>query len=190
MIRVLLVDDHPALRAGLHTVLRAEPGFVPVGAAASGEELWAALERGRPDVVLLDYHLPGDDGLVLCHRIKRAEAVPGVVIYSAYADTALAVPAVVAGADGVVNKGAPAEELFDVIRTAARGDSVLPPLSGELLAAASARLDEADLPILGMLIDRTPGPEIAAVLGLEGSVLARRMERMLQRLRLAPPSTA
>ncbi|MEJ7717391.1 MAG: response regulator [Thermoleophilaceae bacterium] len=73
MIRVLLVDDHPALRAGLGTVLRLEPGLIPVGAAADAE---AALEEARrrdPNVVLVDYHLPGDDGLMLCRRLKELD---------------------------------------------------------------------------------------------------------------------
>jgi CheY-like chemotaxis protein len=111
MIRMLLVDDHPALRTGLTAVLRAEPGLVPLGTAADEEELWPALNRTKPDVVLLDYHLPPADGLVLCRRIKRTMPPPQVLLYSAYADASLVIPAVLAGADGVVNKGAPARAL-------------------------------------------------------------------------------
>lgn len=80
MIRVMLVDDHPALRAGLQTVLRAEPGIVPVGAASGEHDLWPLLHRARPDVVILDYHLPGTDGFLLCHKIKAGVLPPAVLL--------------------------------------------------------------------------------------------------------------
>jgi DNA-binding NarL/FixJ family response regulator len=188
MIRILLVDDHPALRAGLTAVLRAEPGLVPLGTAASEEELWPALNRTRPDVVVLDYHVPPADGLQLCRRIKRTLPPPAVLLYSAYADASLMIPARLAGADGVVNKGAPANELYDAIRTVARGDSVMPPVSRELLDDANARLDPDDLPILGMVLDGTSDAEIAKTLGLSGDVLTRRLDRMLGRLKVEVPA--
>ena len=79
MIRVLVFDDHPALRAGLRAVLGAEPGFVLAGTAGTAEELLPLVRRTRPDVVLLDYHVPGADGLQLCQRLKR-ELPPSAVV--------------------------------------------------------------------------------------------------------------
>lgn len=184
MIRVLLVDDHPALRAGLTAVLRSEPGIVPLGAAGSAGELWPQLNRTRPDLVLLDYHLPPDDGLALCRRIRRTMPPPAVLMYSAYADAELVIPARLAGAAGLVHKSAPANELYDAIRTVAGGGSVLPPLSRELLEEAGARVDPADLPILGMALDDTPPAEIAKVLGVTLGELDGRIDAMLARLRV------
>ena len=86
MIRVLVVDDHPAMQAGLTAVLRAEPGLVPVGAVETEFELWPALTRTRPDVVLLDYHLTSSNGLALCRQVKRTLPPPAVLLFSAYAD--------------------------------------------------------------------------------------------------------
>jgi DNA-binding NarL/FixJ family response regulator len=83
VIRLLLVDDHPAMRTGLGAVLAAEPGMVVLGAVASADELTPALNRTKPDVVLLDYHLPSSDGLVLCRILKRSAPAPGVLLYSA-----------------------------------------------------------------------------------------------------------
>ena len=187
MIRILLVDDHPALRAGLTAVLRSEPGLVPLGTAASEEELWPALHRTKPDVVVLDYHLPPADGLQLCRRIKRSIPAPAVLLYSAYADASLVIPSMLAGADGVVNKGAPANELYDAIRTVARGERVMPPLSRELLDDANGRLDSDDLPILGMALDGTPETEIARTLGMSNEDLTRRLDRMISRLKVEVP---
>ena len=190
MIRVLLVDDHPALRAGLSAVLAAEPGIVPLSAATSEDDLWPALQRTRPDVVLLDYHLPGRDGLSLCRQIKRGIGAPRVLVYSAYADASLAIPALLAGADGLVHKSAPAAELYEALRLVARGDRVLPPLSRELLQGAGSRLDPEDLPILGLVIDDTPRAEIARVLALPPQELDARVERMIGRLRVDVPKAA
>jgi DNA-binding NarL/FixJ family response regulator len=187
MIRILLVDDHPALRAGLTAVLRAEPGLVPLGTAADEEELWPALNRTKPDVVVLDYHVPPADGLQLCRRMKRQIPAPKVLLYSAYADAQLVIPAMLAGADGVVNKGAPAAELYDAIRTVARGERVMPPMSRELLDDANRRLDSADLPILGMALDGTPEAEIARTLGTSTDDLTRRLDRMIARLKVEVP---
>jgi len=182
MIRVAIVDDHHVLRLGLDTAIRSEPGLVPAGVAATAGELAPVLYRNRPDVVLLDYNLPDVDGLTMCRKIKSEVIAPGVIIYSAFADASMTVPAIVAGADGIVNKGVPARELFEAIREVARGGNALPPISSELLEAASLTLEEEDLPILGMLIDRTPPHDIADILRLELPALRRRIARMLWRL--------
>ena len=184
MIRVLLVDDHPALRAGLTAVLRSEPGIIPLGAAGSPAELWPQLNRTRPDLVLLDYHLPPEDGLTLCRRIRRTIPAPAVLLYSAYADASLVIPSRLAGAAGLVHKSAPANELYDAIRTVAAGGRVLPPLPRDVLEDAGARIDPADLPILGMALDDTPPGEIAGVLGIPASELDARLDAMLDRLRV------
>ena len=184
MIRLLIVDDHPAMRAGLTAVLRAEPGIVPLGTASSEEDLGPMLGRTRPDVVLLDYHLPGADGLKLCRRLKREIPAPGVLLYSAYADSAMVVPAILAGADGILNKSAPAPELFDALRAVARGDRVLPPVPRELLEAAGTRVDAEDLPILAMMVDGTPPGEVADTLRVPPRDIARRIDVMIERLRV------
>ena len=188
MIRMLLVDDHPALRTGLTAVLRAEPGLVPLGTAADEQELWPALNRTKPDVVLLDYHLPPADGLVLCRRIKRTMPPPRVLLYSAYADASLVIPAMLAGADGLVNKGAPAPELYDAVRTVARGERVMAPISRELLDAARARLDDDDIPVLMMALDGTPEAEIARTIGVTPDEMAHRLDRMISRLKVEVPA--
>jgi DNA-binding NarL/FixJ family response regulator len=185
MIRILVVDDHPAMRAGIVAVLQAEHDLVPLDSASSVKDLWPALHSTRPDVVVLDYHMPGDDGLVVCRRIKREPPAPAVLLYSAYADATLTIPARLAGVDGLVNKSVPASELYDAIRRVARGERVLPAMSRELLDAAARGLDPEDLPILGMRLDDTPIGEMASALGTEPADISRRLDRMITRLKVA-----
>ncbi len=184
MIRILVVDDHPALQAGLTTVLRAEPGLVPVGACdGSQETLWPALDTTRPDVVLLDYHLPGEDGLQLCRRLKDRLLAPRVVLYSAHAGRDLLLPATLAGADALTSKAAPARDLFDVVRRVARGEVVLDAVAREDLDDASRRIAVEDLPLMGLLLGGATRVDIAAVLGVPVEEVPERTQRLLQALR-------
>lgn len=187
MIRIVVVDDHPALRAGLGTVLSGEPGLVPVGAVGTASELWPLLTTCRPDVVVLDYHLPGDDGLQLCRQIKSRLLAPKVLLYSAYAGSGLSIPATLAGADGVVAKGSPARELYDAIRRVSGGDRVLPPIATELMQDATDRLEPDELPILGMRLHDTPTAEIAATLNVDRAEIERRIDVIIARLRVEVP---
>lgn len=183
MTRIVVVDDHPAVRAGLVGVLRLEPGLVPVAAVGTADEALAAVEQLDADVALVDYHLQEFDGLVLCRRLKSLKRPPAVLIYSAFAEKGLAIPAIIAGAEGLIDKGEPTDTLFEAIRSVARGMTTMPAVTPEVMAATAARLDTKDLPILGMLMDGTPPPEIARVLRLDGREVEGRLSEMLQRLK-------
>src|SRR5690348_14943470 len=190
MIRVAIVDDHPAVRLGLRAALTAEPGLTAVGAAASAAELSPLLYRTDPDVVLLDYHLPDIDGLTLCREIKLAAPSRRVILYSAFADDSMTVPAIVAGADGIIHKGVRPQQLFEAVRVVAGGGDALPPVYPVHLEAAGIQVDAEDLPILAMLVDGTPARDIAATLAITDSQLARRVRRMLDRLKVPVPVPA
>ncbi|HVE67320.1 MAG TPA: response regulator transcription factor [Solirubrobacteraceae bacterium] len=188
MTRVLVVDDHEAMRRGLETVLAATPDLIPVGTGSSEGDLWHLLKRVAPDVVVLDYHLPGQDGLMLCHRIKSLTLPPAVLIYSAYADESLEIAATVAGADGVLNKSAPANDLFAAIRSVAASEPTLRRPTPSALTAAAEKLDAEERPLLGMLIQRTPVPEVADALGLPLDEAADRIRAVIGRLRVRVPA--
>ncbi len=185
MIRVLVVDDHPALRAGIWSILRVEPGYHPAGAVSDADQALDRVAALKPDVALIDYRLQRDDGLALCHRLRALDDTPGVLMYSAYPAQDLAVPAMVAGASGVLSKSAPPDALMDAIRMVARGRRVFPHLAPELVHAAAARLSPDDLPILGMLVDGTPVPDVAATLRMSREQVTARVRVMIGRL--APP---
>jgi DNA-binding NarL/FixJ family response regulator len=185
-ITVVVVDDHAAVRLGLSVAIGARPGLVCAGALPDGELVPPLLHRARPDVVVLDYELPRVNGLELCRRIKGDAPAPAVVLYSAYADRALTVPARVAGVDAMVHKGAPALELFAAIEAAAQREARLPPPVPELARAAAGALDPDDRPLLDLLLGDTPRPEVAARLGLTADELDERLRRMLERLDRGP----
>ncbi len=189
MIRVVIVDDHPALRAGLRTVLESEPGIVYAGeSSGTDEDLWPILNTARPDLVLMDYHLPHGDGLQLCYRIRSQTPAPAVIIFSAYASGQLTLPAMLAGADAVLNKGLGARDLFEAIRRVNRGERLLDPLSPSALRDASSRLPEDDRALVGMLIDGATEPEVARTLRIEPRDVRHAVQRTLRALRLDVPA--
>ena len=189
MIRVSVVDDHPALRAGLQTVLDSEPHIAFAGESDGAEEhLWPMLKLVRPDVVLLDYHLPRGDGLQLCYRIKQDVPAPRVIIFTAYASPTLALPATLARADGILAKGAGARELFSAIRLVYAGERLLPPISARVLEEASEDLLGDDRALLGMLLDGTSEADVAQTLRMPQREVRHSVQRILSALRLAVPA--
>ena len=191
MIRILVVDDHPALRAGLGAVLDAEPELVYAGASAGDEEsLWPALATIHPDVVLLDFQLPQDDGLQLCLRIKQRVLAPRVILYSAHAGENLLLGATLAGADALVSKAAPARELFDAIRRVAAGERLLPPVRPAHLDEAAVRVRAEDLTLLGLMVAGTAHGDMARTLDLPPRELTGRVRRLLASVRPQVPREA
>ena len=134
MIRVLVVDDHPVLRAGLEAVLRAEPGFVCVGVAADGREMERVMRRTAPDVVIIDRRLGDDDGLALREALRARDDAPEVVIYTGDYDGDLDAQARAAGACGAVAKERAVDELFDALRLAVRRAPAAPPATATVAA--------------------------------------------------------
>lgn len=189
MIRVVVVDDHPALRAGLHTVLDSEPGIVFAGESNGLEEsVWPTLNRARPDVVLLDYHLPRGDGLQLCYRIKHDVPAPRVVLFTAYASPALALPATLARADGLMDKGVGARDLFEALRRVNAGERLIPAISRAVLEEGSEKLDPDQRALMGMLLDGASEPEVAQTLQQPVKDIRHAVQRILRDLRLEVPA--
>jgi DNA-binding NarL/FixJ family response regulator len=184
--RVLVVDDHSAVRSGIEALLAGEPDLEPVGTAGGAAEALELARQTRPDVAIVDFQLGDRDGLSLCRQLKELPDPTRVVLYSAYADGPLALAGVIAGADGVVHKAALAGELCDTVRAVAAGRTAIPVPPPAARAVVAARLDPDDLPILAMLLDGTDPDEIARVLGMRPGWLAARRWAMLERLRRLP----
>jgi len=180
--RLLVVDDHAAVRAGLRELLDDEPRFEVVASVASAEEAIAVAEREQIDVAVVDYQLGGRSGLWLSRKLKRLPAPPAVLIYSAYSDGVLAAAAVVAEADGIVGKGGLGSELREEIKRVARGQTCLRPLPSWLADTLRARFDHEQQAIFGMLLAGIEPAEIASTLGLAGAELESRLWAMLRSL--------
>ena len=184
MIRVVVVDDHPALRAGLQTVLQSEPGIVYAGESSGEEEsFWPLLKRTEPDLILLDYHLPKGDGMQLCYRIKQQVPAPRVIIFSAYASPELVLSGRLAKADAILSKGLGARELFEAIRRVYAGEQLIGEPSAASLYDAQSAIAEDDRAIIGMLLDGASENDIARTLGRDVKEIRHVVQRTLSALR-------
>ena len=187
-IRCLVIDDHPAIRAGLRDLLAAEADMEVVDAVASAEAGAAVAERTRVDVAIVDYQLCGRSGLWLSRKLKRLPDPPAVLIYSAFSDYLLAAACVVAEADGLLSKAALGSELYERIRQVAGGSSRLPMVPPALADSLRRRLDSDEQAIFGLLLARVRTEEIGRTLGLGRGELEARQWTMLRKLERLDPA--
>lgn len=127
MIHVLVVDDHPVVRAGLRMVLESESDLQVVGEASDGAEALALVEALDPDVVLMDLQMPVLDGVEATTRIVGDHPRTHVVVLTTYDTDRDIVRAVQAGATGYLLKDAAPDELYRAVRAGAAGKSMLAP---------------------------------------------------------------
>jgi two-component system, NarL family, response regulator DevR len=181
-IRLLLVDDHPAVRRGLLELMQDEPDFLVVATVSSADEALSLAQCSTVDVVVTDYQLGRRSGLWLSRKLKRLPRPPRVVIYTAYSDGLLAAAAAVAEADGMMSKGSLGSELSRAIRAVARGRLLLPMVRGQFAEEIRARLDDQEQAIYGMRLAGISTAEIARTLGISAGGLESRLSEMLGKL--------
>ncbi|MHB8659340.1 MAG: response regulator [Solirubrobacteraceae bacterium] len=181
-LRVLVVDDHPAVRTGVMQLLEEQSDLSVVDAVGSAEAAMSLAEREPIDVTVVDYQLGSRSGLWLSRMLKRLDHPPRVVIYSAYCDGPLSAACVVAEADALVSKGGVGNELCDAVRAVADGATWLPPVPPRLAEAMRRRLEPEDQAIFGMLLAGIDTAEVAATLGMSRASLDSRMWAVLHKL--------
>ena len=184
--RLLVVDDHPAVRAGLRELLADEADFAVVAAVETAEAGLEVATREPIDVAVVDYQLAGRNGLWLSRKLKRLPLPPAVLIYSAYTDGVLAAAAVVAEADALVSKGSLGSDLCREIRYTAVGEGHLPALPPRLAESLRRRLDHDEQALFGLLLAGLPPTEVAATLGLTPAAMEARLRELLGRLEGLP----
>lgn len=185
-IRVLIVDDHPAVRLGVRALIDDQPDMRVTAQARSVSEAMSVLDAPI-DVAVVDYHLrDGRDGLSLVTKIRQRQSGPRTLVYSAFADEALAALAVIAGADGVLGKHELGDELCNAIRRVARGQRHLPAVPPAVADVLRGRLDPADRAIFGMLLHGVAPEMIAERLSMTPPQLATRQAEMLRSLKRSP----
>jgi DNA-binding NarL/FixJ family response regulator len=191
VIRILVVDDHPLFRAGVRSLLDSVADTEVVATAADGEAAVREATLTRPDVVLMDLHLPGIAGLEATRRIAKACPDAAVLVLSMLDDDESVLAAMRAGARGYVLKGAGQEELLAAIRSVAAGGAVFgAAVAGRMLAALDAPppapafpgLTEREAQVLSLMAEGRDNREIAAELSVSSKTVANHVSHILTKL--------
>jgi DNA-binding NarL/FixJ family response regulator len=165
-IRVVLVDDHPVVRAGVRALVDAQDDLDVVGEAADSAQAVAVVGETQPDVVLMDLSLgDGPGGAETTRLVRELPSPPNVLVLTTYDTEADVLEAVDAGASGYLLKDAPPEELFRAIRGTARGETVLAPsVANRLLQRAASptpKVSPREVEILRLLARGLGNKEMA-----------------------------
>jgi DNA-binding NarL/FixJ family response regulator len=152
-IRVIVADDHPVVRDGLRAMLETQPDIEVVGEATTGAEALSMVRALRPHLVLMDLQMPEIDGATATRQIRDEFDDVHVLVLTTYDTDADVSRAVEAGATGYLLKDARREELFQAVRVAARGESVLSPgvasrVLGKMRAPAEEALSSREIEVL------------------------------------------
>lgn len=195
MIRLLVTDDHPVVRAGMVAVLGEEPDFEVVGEAGTGAEALVFAERLAPDVVLMDLRMPVMDGAEATRRIRALPHPPEVLVLTTYDTDADIVTAVEAGARGYLLKDAPTALLTDAIRRAARGETVLAPpvaarLADRLRTPSGPELTGREVEVLGLVAQGQSNGEIGRTLFIGEATVKTHLVRAFAKLGVADRTAA
>lgn len=155
-IRILIVDDHPVVRDGIRGLFAGDPEFEVVAEASDGIDAIARTEAFRPDVVLMDLHMPNLDGVGATREIVDRALGARVLVVTTYDTESDVLPAIEAGATGYILKDTPRDELRKAVRAAAAGNTVLSPpvarhLVGQMREPTRGTLSDRELEILGLI---------------------------------------
>lgn len=180
--RVIVVDDHEAVRAGLERVIERAADLDLVAALSDARDLARVARETRVEVIVADFAMGPRDGLTACLDVKQSRQPPRVAIYSAYAGPSLDLVAAVAQADAVVDKAQPVEALLDAVRRLVDGARLLAPPEPDLLQAAAQRIEPEDQPIMALLLGGASIRDIADTFQASPREAKRRAHRVIGRL--------
>ena len=193
MIRVLVVDDHTLVRAGLCRILGDEGDIEVVGETGSGQHAVKLCEELKPDVVILDYGLPDMDGLDVTSQIIPLTTGARILILTMYANEDFAIRLVRAGAAGFVVKGASPDELLTAVRKVAQGRTYVSPAILEKMVGRmgqretetpEAALSDREIQVLVRLAKGATTREVSDELSLSVSTVETYRSRLLEKLNL------
>ncbi|MWJ35922.1 response regulator [Clavibacter michiganensis] len=187
MIRIVIADDHPVVRAGLHAVLDAAADIDVIGEAATPAEAVALAASEDPDLVLMDLQFGQErTGADATRQIRAAEAAPYVLILTNYDSDGDILSAVEAGASGYLLKDAPPAELLAAVRAAAAGESALAPaIASRLLArmrAPRVSLSSREIEVLRLVADGASNTDVAARLHITDATVKSHLVHVFSKL--------
>jgi len=193
-LRIVVADDQRSVREGLALMLDLLPGIAVVGVAADGAETLAAAEEHHPDVVLVDLHMPGLDGIETTRRLTAGHPGTAVVVLTTYTDDTSIMAALNAGARGYLTKNAGRADIARAIQAAASGQTILDTaVQATLLEAAAAgpapapAAQPVELPdgltsregeVLILIAEGLSNSEIAAALFLSANTVKTHISRI------------
>jgi two-component system, NarL family, invasion response regulator UvrY len=183
-MKILIVDDHPIVRAGLRRLLA--PEAAEIRDTASGEEAAEISKAWRPNLIILDLNLPGIGGLAVLERLKAPTSGTRILVFSMHDDPMHATRALQAGASGYVTKNAPPEEIIEAVRRVARGGTHVEHAVAEELAFSSiqarsqplSELSARELEVLRLLAEGRTLSQIADTLGISYKTAANNCSRI------------
>ena len=201
-IRVLIADDHPLFRDGMHGLLDSVPDTEVVGEAASGEEAIMLAEALQPDVILMDIKMPGINGLQAMREILHTSPHIHILIVSMLEDDDSVFAAMRAGARGYVPKGSNQAEMLRAIRAVANGAAIFGPgIAQRLIGFCSAsrpsvqsrifpELTESEAEILALIAQGRTNEEIAGQLMLSHKTVRNHVSNIFSKLQVADRAQA
>lgn len=187
LIRVIVADDHPIVRAGLHTILAAGQGVELVGEATNGDEAWQLCRDLQPDVLLLDLHMPGPTPLETVTYLREQYPALKILILTAYNEDAYVHSLAAAGVAGYVLKDEASEVVVQAIhKTAEGGKWFSQPVVEKLVNGLpeEAQLDDRERQILGMIARSWSNGRIATELGLAEQTVRNYVSQIYTKLKL------
>jgi DNA-binding NarL/FixJ family response regulator len=193
-IRVLIVDDHPVVRAGLRVITEVDPGILVIGEAGSGAEAIVAVRESLPDAVLLDVRLPDRNGIDVCRELKSQPKAPRILFLTSFADNALVLAAMQAGGDGYLLKDNEPRDIVEAIRTVLAGGMLFDPVVAravdrELRSALPGNspdplgeLSQQERRVVSAVADGKTDKEIAQMLKLQPKTVRNYLDRAFEKL--------
>ena len=192
MIKILIADDHLIIRQGLRLILETESDLELIGEAADGNEAVRLCQKLKPDVVLMDLRMPSMDGLTAIEKLRAEQPEVAVVILTTFNEDELMFRGLQAGARGYLLKDTDRASLFDTIRAAARGETLLKPeimarvlaqkTNARSTASEPASLTDREFEVLRAVAQGERSKEIAADLGISERTVKAHLASIYQKL--------
>ncbi|MFZ1620987.1 response regulator [Dokdonella sp.] len=193
MIRIVLVDDHELVRTGFRLILQQQADIEVVGEAADGERGLVLLKTLKPDLALVDVHMPGVSGIEVTERVRKLKLKTSIIIVTMVSEAPFPRRLLEAGASGYITKSCPAPELQRAVRQVADGRRYLAPGIAEAMALGAIdgsvqspfeELSSRELEVALMLARGQPMPVIAELLNLSSKTVATYKYRLFEKLNI------